>query len=156
MSSDETNEDVTQLVNLGPDIPDNVKSRLESVLRKNERTFGVNGCLGQVDAKVSTPLKPGVQQISLPMYGSSPAKREAVDQQVKTRFEAGVIEPSVSPWGFPVVAVCRNGKPRLVIDHRKLNAQTISDEIHVPSQNEIIQALSGSQVLSSFDALWIA
>ena len=87
------------------------------------------------------------------MYGTSPAKREVIDQQMKTWFEAEVIEPSVSPWGFPALVVYRNGKPRLVIDYRKLNAKTIPDEFPIPRQSEIIQALSGSQVLSSFDAL---
>ena len=87
------------------------------------------------------------------MYGASPAKREVIDKQMKTWFEADVIEPSVSPWGFPVVISYRNGKPRLVIDYRKLNAKTIPDEFPIPRQSEIIQALSGAQVLSSFDAL---
>ena len=68
-------------------------------------------------------------------------------------FEAGVIEPSVSPWGFPALVVYRNGKPRLVIDYRQLNARTIPDEFPIPRQSEIIQALSGAQVLSSFNAL---
>ena len=68
-------------------------------------------------------------------------------------FEKEVIEPSTSPWGFPCVVVYRNGKPRLAVDYRKLNAETVPDEFPIPRQSEIIQALSGSQVLSSFDAL---
>jgi hypothetical protein len=64
-----------------------------------------------------------------------------------------VIEPSVSPWGAPCVVVFRNGKPRLAVDYRKLNAKTIADEFPIPRQSDIIQALSGAQVLSSFDAL---
>ena len=87
------------------------------------------------------------------MYGASPEKREVIDKQMKTWFESDVIEPSVSPWGFLVVISYRNGKPRLVIDYRKLNAKTIPDEFPIPRQSEIIQALSGAQVLSSFDAL---
>ena len=66
------------------------------------------------------------------MYGASPAKREVIDKQMKTWFEADVIEPSVSPWGFPVVISYRNGKPRLVIDYRKLNAKTIPVEFPIP------------------------
>ncbi|KAF9471033.1 hypothetical protein BDN70DRAFT_765155, partial [Pholiota conissans] len=105
--------DVTRLVNLGPDIPQEVLPRLISVLRKNSSAFGVDGHLGQVSAHVEVPLKPGTHPISVPMYGASPAKREVIDKQVKAWFEAGVIEPSSSPWGFPVVVVYRNGKPRL-------------------------------------------
>lgn len=145
--------DVSTLVNLGPDIPDDVLPKLTALLRKHESAFGVDGRLGQVDAKVEIPLKPGTKPISVPMYGASPAKREVIEKQINAWFEADVIEPSSSPWGFPVVVVYRNGKPRLVVDYRKLNAHTIPDEFPIPRQSEIIQALSGSQVLSSFDAL---
>ena len=145
--------DVSELVNLGPDIPSEVLPRLTDVLRRNANAFGVDGRLGKVDARVTVPLKPGALPVSVPMYGASPAKREVIDKQVNAWFEAGVIEPSTSPWGFPVVVVYRNGKPRLVVDYRKLNSLTIPDEFPIPRQTEIIQALSGSQVLSSFDAL---
>jgi hypothetical protein len=145
--------DVDKLVNLGPDIPIEYQDRLTEVLRRNAAAFGVNGRLGRIEARVGIPLLPDTQPISEPMYGASPAKREVIDKQMKTWFEADVIEPSVSPWGFPVVISYRNGKPRLVIDYRKLNAKTIPDEFPIPRQSEIIQALSGAQVLSSFDAL---
>lgn len=145
--------DVSKLVNLGPDIPTDVLPKLLVVLRKNSATFGVDGRLGHVAAQVRVPLQPDTQPISVPMYGASPAKREVIEKQVNAWFEAGVVEPSSSPWGFPVVIVYRNGKPRLVVDYRKLNAKTIPDEFPIPRQSEIIQALSGSQVLSSFDAL---
>ena len=59
----------------------------------------------------------------------------------------------MSPWGFPVVVVYCNGKPRLVADYRKLDAKTVLDEFPISRQSEIIQTLSGSQVLLSFDAL---
>jgi hypothetical protein len=39
------------------------------------------------------------------------------------------------------------------VDYRKLNERTIPDEFPIPRQTEILQALSGAQVLSSFDAL---
>jgi len=87
------------------------------------------------------------------MYGASPAKREVIDQQVKAWFEPGVIKPSVSPWGFLLVVVYHNGKSHLAVDYRKLNANSIPDEFPIPRQLEIIQALSGAQVLSSFNAL---
>jgi hypothetical protein len=68
-------------------------------------------------------------------------------------FEAEVLEASTSPWGFPCIVVYRNGKPRLCVDYRKLNERTIPDEFPIPRQSEILQALSGTHVLSSFDAL---
>ena len=64
-----------------------------------------------------------------------------------------VIEPSMSPWSAPVVIAYRNGKPRFCIDYRKLNAVTTTDKFPIPRQSEILQSLSGAQVLSSLNAL---
>ncbi|KDQ22327.1 hypothetical protein PLEOSDRAFT_1050699, partial [Pleurotus ostreatus PC15] len=100
-------------VHLGPDIPLEVKPALEDVLRRRAKAFGLNGRLGRVDKKANIPLKPGVQPISLPMYGTSPAKQEVLDAQLDKWFAQEVIEPSKSPWGSPCMIVYRNGKPRL-------------------------------------------
>jgi hypothetical protein len=87
------------------------------------------------------------------MFQTSPANRKVIDEQMDTWFQQGVIELSKSPWGVPAFIVYRNGKPQVVIDYQKLNALTIPDEFPLPHQSEIMQALSGSSVLSSFDAL---
>ena len=41
----------------------------------------------------------------------------------------------------------------MVIDYRKLNEITISDEFPLPKQEDIFQALEGSQWLSTLDTL---
>jgi hypothetical protein len=146
-------EDVAQLVNLGPDVPEHIRPHLDAVLRSNSAAFGVGGCLGHVTEKAPIPLKPGMQPISEPMYAASPLNREVIDKQMDLWFEREVIEPSVSPWGAPCIVVFQNGKPRLAVDYHKLNAKTVADEFPIPRQLDIIQALSGAQVLSSFDAL---
>jgi hypothetical protein len=87
------------------------------------------------------------------MYSSSPEKKRVIDAQLEKWYEQGVIEPSLSPWSAPVVIAYRNGKPRFCVDYRKLNAATIADEFPLPRQSEILQSLSGAQVLSSLDAL---
>nr|GAT42636.1 TY3B-TY3B protein [Mycena chlorophos] len=87
------------------------------------------------------------------MYAASPLKREVIDKQMDLWFARDVIEPSSSPWAAPCVVVFRNGKARLAVDYRRLNAETIADKFPIPRQYEIVQALSGAQVLSSFDAL---
>ncbi|KAF8998645.1 hypothetical protein BDZ89DRAFT_969847, partial [Hymenopellis radicata] len=106
-------EEVEKLVNLGPDILDNIKPRLLALLKKREGAFGVHGRLGKVNVEVPIPLKEGAKPVSKPMYAASPLKREVIEKQVNDWFEKGVIEKSTSPWGFPCVVVFRNGKPRL-------------------------------------------
>ena len=69
-----TSGDVTELMSLGPDIPEEVMPKLRALLQRNHTTFGVDGQLGKVQAWVEIPLQPQAQPISLPMYGASPAK----------------------------------------------------------------------------------
>ena len=87
-----------------------------------------------------------MKEISLPPFRASPANREVIDKQMDKWIQLGVIEPSESPWAAPAFIVYRNGKPRMVIDYRKLNEIAISDEFPLPKQEDILQALEGSQV----------
>jgi hypothetical protein len=106
-----------------------------------------------VHAKAKIRTKEEQQPIAVPMYSSSPEKCRVIDAQLDKWFEQGVIEPSISPWSTPVVITYRNGKPRFCVDYRRLNAVTVADEFPIPRQSEILQSLSGSQVLSGLDAL---
>ena len=65
----------------------------------------------------------------------------------------GVIEPSKSPWAAPAFIVYRNGKHHMLIDYRKLKEIAILDEFPLPKQEDILQALEGSQLLSTLDTL---
>lgn len=145
-------EDLEKLIDVA-DVPEHLKPRIWDMLRRRIRAFGFDGRLGHLETKCRIRTKDGVEPVSVPMYASSPAKREVIDAQLATWFEQGVIEPSQSPWGAPVVIVYRNGKARFCVDYRKLNALTVPDEFPLPRQTEILSALSGAQVLSSLDAL---
>ena len=141
-----------ELIDVGS-LPENFKEKAWAMLRRREKAFGFDGRLGHLDAKVHIRSVDGQVPISGPMYGSSPEKRKIIEAQLDKWFEQGVIEPSRSPWSAPVVIAYRHGKPRFCIDYRKLNAVTIPDEFPIPRQSEILQSLSGAQVLSSLDAL---
>ena len=68
-------------------------------------------------------------------------------------IQLAVIEPFKSPWAAPDFVVYRNGKPHMIIDYRKLDEIAISDEFPLPKQKDILQALRGSQWLSTLDTL---
>jgi hypothetical protein len=89
----------------------------------------------------------------MPPYYASPAKRDIIDKQVDLWLSQGVIEESRSPWGAPVIIIYRNNKPRVCIDFRRLNKATVADQHPIPKQTDILQALSGAQYFSVFDAL---
>ncbi|KZP19227.1 hypothetical protein FIBSPDRAFT_684708, partial [Athelia psychrophila] len=82
------------------------------MLRRRQKAFAFDGRLGHHPTKVHIRTVDGQVPISVPMYGSSPAKKLVIEEQLKKWFELGVIEPSKSPWSAPVVIAYRNGKPR--------------------------------------------
>jgi len=140
-------------LDINPELPSEKRRRLEQVLTSNELAFGLDDRLGHLDARVQIPLVPNAKPISLPPFPTSPVKREIMDKQMDKWIQLGVIEPSKSPWAAPAFIVYRNGKPRMVVDYRKLNEVAIADEFPLPRQEDILQALVGSQWLSTLDAL---
>ncbi|HXP51692.1 MAG TPA: reverse transcriptase domain-containing protein, partial [Bacteroidia bacterium] len=147
-------EDLIESVDISKDLTEGQREKLIKVILRNEKAFGLNGRLGNPPGELEINLRPGSKEVSLPPFGSStPAKREVMDTQMDTWLSNGVISPSKSPWGAPAFIVYRNGKPRMVIDYRKLNEMMIPDEFPIPKQEDILQALTGSQWLSTLDAL---
>lgn len=123
------------------------------ISKELNNAFGLDGRLGSYEEKVHIKMKEGATPVSLPPFPASPANRKVIDEQIDAWLQLGVIEPSQSPWAAPAFIVWRNDKPRMVIDYRKLNDQVIPDEFPLPRQEDITQALNGSQYLSTLDAL---
>ncbi|KAI0069779.1 hypothetical protein K474DRAFT_1580176, partial [Panus rudis PR-1116 ss-1] len=105
-------EKLEEILDISPDWPETERERLIALLRKHQKAFGFDGRLGHNPTQFQINLKEGTKPISVPMYSSSPAKREVIDKQTDEWLEKQVIEPSQSPWAAPVVIVYRNNKPR--------------------------------------------
>ena len=140
-------------VHISPDLTEAQRREVEHVVRSNQAAFGLDGRLGNHPGLVDIPLRSDAQPISLPPYTASPANREVIDQQMDSWLQLGVVEPYSSPWGAPVFIVYQNGKARMVIDLHRFNSLVIPDEFPLPKQEDILQALTGAQWLSSLDAL---
>ena len=147
-------ESLIAALDINPCLNPRQKKALEKVLIKNHKAFSLDGRIGHYDKlKYEIKLKEGTQPISLPPYHASPEKREAINKQLDKWFKQDVIEKTDSPWGAPVIVVYCFGKPRVCVDYRKVNAISQSDEYPLPRQTDILRALTGSQWLSTFDAL---
>jgi hypothetical protein len=67
--------------------------------------------------------------------GSSPLEREEVEKQIKELLTKGLIEPSLSPYGAPILFVSKkDGTLWMVADYRALNELTI--KIRYPSAQD--------------------
>ena len=141
-------------LDFNPKLSESQKAQLGRIIFKNARAFSLDGRIGEYsDIKYTIKLKEDAIPISMPPYHASPDKRRDIDKQIDKWFSQGVIQESESPWGAPVIVIYRNGKARVCINDQKVNMVTIADEYPLPRQTDILQALSGSQWLSTFDAL---
>jgi hypothetical protein len=64
----------------------------------------------------------------------------------------GLIHPSASPWGSPVLFVDkRDGTIRLCVDYRKLNEVTIKNKYPLPKIEDLFDQLNGAKVFFKID-----
>jgi hypothetical protein len=147
-------EELLSSLDFNPRLTSNQRKRLEHVILKNHLAFSLDGRIRKYsNIKYSIKLVDEATPVSLPPYHASPEKREAIDKQLDKWFSQEAIQPSDSPWGAPVIVVYKNGKPRVCVDYRRVNNLSLSDEYPLPKQSDILRTLSGSQWLSTFDAL---
>ena len=85
-------------------------------------------------------------------YRTSRPEAEVIRTEVNKMLEAGVVSPSKSPYGFPVVIAPKpDGTPRFCTDFRKLNAITEKDAYPMPRIDDTLEQLSGNRFFSTMD-----
>jgi len=87
-----------------------------------------------------------------PYYRRSPIENEFLEEEISKLLEDGIISPSESPWSAPVVIVKKkNGKLRLCVDYRQLNAVTIRDQYPLPRIDELLDSFKDCHYFSTID-----
>jgi len=96
------------------------------------------------------------------LRGHAKAHLDAIDDIIEKMKDAGVVENARSPWSSNLVVVGRkdeNGQPmspRITIDFRRLNAQTLRDMHPIPHMRDCLKSLdraafmSGSALVAPF------
>jgi len=80
------------------------------------------------------------------------AHLDFIDDQVEKMLQAGVIEPSSSPWSSNVVlAEKSDGSQRFCVDYRRLNDLTYKDSFPLPKIDTCLDALGESMYFSTMD-----
>ncbi|XP_041963296.1 uncharacterized protein LOC121720890 [Alosa sapidissima] len=81
-----------------------------------------------------------------------PGDLDDLRRHLQDLLAAGIIKESRSPYASPiVVARKKNGKIRMCIDYRTLNARTIPDQYTVPRIDDALDSLSGSRWFTVID-----
>ncbi|GAO47244.1 hypothetical protein G7K_1454-t1 [Saitoella complicata NRRL Y-17804] len=93
----------------------------------------------------ATPQYRGIYRLSKP-------ELDELYAQIQALLENGKIQPSVSPYGAPVLFVKKkDGKLRMCIDIRALNSQTIRNRYALPRIDEITDWFHGDCWFSKID-----
>ena len=89
--------------------------------------------------------------VSKSAYGLSSKEKEEVESQVKELLSKGLIRPSNSPYGSPVIFVQKKDESlRMCIDYRAVNRSTAKDKYPLPRIDDLVGRLKNAR----FSAHW--
>lgn len=136
-------------------VPPEWRDKLSKLLDKYHHVFKQELPPGlpanRIDHEV-IPLLPNSRPPYRPMFRLSPSEMAEVRKQVTELLQKGLIEPSSSPFGAPVLFVQKkDGTIRLVYDYRQLNSLTIKNKWPLPRIDDLIDSLGGASIFSCFD-----
>ena len=101
--------------------------------------------LHRIDTGNSRPFKKQLRRHPI-------AHLSFIDKQVEQMLQAGVVEPSLSPWSSNVVLAKKSdGSLRFCVDYRILNDLTYKDSFPLPRIDTCLDALGGSMYFSTMD-----
>ena len=87
-----------------------------------------------------------------PIYSLSKEEEDALREYLQAALAAGIISPSKSPAGSPVMFVKKkDGSLRLCVDYRGLNRVTVSDRTALPIIQDMIRRTVGCKFFSKID-----
>jgi hypothetical protein len=90
--------------------------------------------------------------VNINSYPLSDEKMREQMSQVDMLLKKGLIRPSASPWGFPVLFVKKpNGKWRMCIDYRALNQVTLKNGYPLPRIQELLDQIGNARVFTKID-----
>ena len=148
-------EDIEKILELAaPEVTGTERDRLKQLISTYGNVFALTDAeLGQtklvthrIDTGDSGPIK------IPPPHRTSPAKMPIIRDEVKSKLEKGVIQPSKSPYSAPIVLQTKKDWSwRFCVDYRKLNDVTLKDAFLIPKIHQTFDALNGQKYLSSLD-----
>ena len=138
------------------DISSRDKTRLKNLISEFEDVFAAHATdIGKAkDVSIHIPLK---QDVSYKPIQSRPFRiplslQDEVQQQIQNLLKYDIIEPSQSPWSFPLVTVEKKDRILcLCIDFRRLNLLVESFSFSLANFDTVLGNLSQARVFSTLD-----
>ena len=97
-------------------------------------------------------LTPGAEPPHRAPYRMSPQGLDQLKKQLRDLTNKGYIQPSISPFGAPVLFVPKKeGGIRMCVDYRALNRVTIHNKYPLPRIDEPLDRLRGAKLFTKID-----
>ena len=135
------------------------RANVLAVLVRNYEVFSLNGEYGRTTLiQHDIELVPGARPFRCANRPVNPALEADLKRQILKWLKHHVIEPTQSPWSFPLVPVKKkvgDGSTHTIrwcVDFRRLNSLTVPDAFAIGDPNHNLAQLSKSQVFSTIDA----
>lgn len=84
-------------------------------------------------------------------YRASGPDQDEIKRQINNLMSKGLITPSTTPFGAPIILVKQKDKVRMVVNYKELNKQTIPDNYPLPNVQDLLDRLYEAKVYSKID-----
>ncbi|GFV12019.1 retrovirus-related Pol polyprotein from transposon 412 [Trichonephila clavipes] len=129
-----------------------IKSRLFQLLISHKSAFARSTV--ELSAAATEHHRISLQHdypIKCPIYKIPFNLRNEFRRQIADLEKAGIISKSNSQYNTPALFVKQKEKWRLVLDFRKLNEITLTQDFVIPTLDDILHEISGSNYFSALD-----
>jgi hypothetical protein len=90
-------------------------------------------------------LLPGATPVAARCYRYAPALKDKIEKHVNDMLQAGIIQPSSSPFSSPIMLVKKKDNTwRFYIDYRGLSALIVKGKFSFPVTDELMDELVGA------------
>ena len=144
------------VLQIDPKLKGVARQKMEAFLRKWSHLLLPDDATPTVTRVTShtIELTPEAQPFKLRPHRHSTAEKEIINRTVDKLMGDGSIRRSSSPYSSPIVVVTKkDGRPRMCVDFRKLNQQTVIDSYPLPNVGELLERSGGSSYYSSLDLI---